>query len=348
MNRAASFLWAASVALVLSGPVFADKKVIDFKRPVSHTNVIGADSSDFKVSSTQTVDEQIIANRKGSNVARFKPRGNAKLPRAAVKQRYKLALKANVAQLALTAVIAGAIAGVDWVMSDENTKIRKKTSEGSSVPASTYRWCGGGGLGNEYCAATHSEAANTVNTARCNPVSYSSCKITRQVTNSSTEITYYFRRTRITDGSQDNEASAIFYKNGNCSSPNYLVNGNCYSGSATYADITDGELDQFVSQVDTWSPLQAQNSIQELCAIDPLLCTLRPSSFTNPDGTLNQRIVSPVTSTSIARVNPDGSISRLTRNQWSDFFLNYSPTGPDVEYKVENKTEPKDEAGNTV
>lgn len=319
MNRAASFLWAASVALVLSGPVFAENKVIDFKRPVPHTNVIDADSTNFKVSSTQTVDEQIIANRKGSNVAKFRPRGNAPLPRAAVKQRLKTALKTNAIQIAATVAIYGAVTAVGWVMSDGAFIKRKDEAEGLtyfdiSVP-DTFT-----------CAFAQSVG----------PGIYRSLNYWHIVSKGYTFPSGY-----------------SFYNNCDLYSPPIYVARRAASPgydprTTTETPLTEADLDSFVSSIDTMSASSATPYIQELCAIDPLLCILRPTSFTNPDGTLNQRIMSPVTSTSIARLNPDGSISRLTRNQWSDFFLNYSPTGPDVNYKVENKSELKDDAGNTV
>lgn len=53
----------------------------------------------------------------------------------------KTGLKSNLGQLMLSAAVSGAVAGVGWVMSDDNTKIQKKSDSVGGLPVSGAQTC---------------------------------------------------------------------------------------------------------------------------------------------------------------------------------------------------------------
>ncbi|WP_373420699.1 DUF5447 family protein [Pseudomonas sp. 21] len=66
------------------------------------------------------------------------------IPVSEIGSKLKAGLKTNAGQLAMSAAISGAIAGVGWVMSDDNTKIQKKdpgtAPETVNTTDGTYYW----------------------------------------------------------------------------------------------------------------------------------------------------------------------------------------------------------------
>lgn len=122
MNRAASILWATSVALVLSAtPVFAGIKV-PVKMPSSKAVANGAGTA------TKTGDRLHVPGdgkteyleRTGTGTAgtpiKVLPTIDYSIPRTI--DHAKGLLKSNLGQLVLTGVIMGAVSAVDWVMEE--------------------------------------------------------------------------------------------------------------------------------------------------------------------------------------------------------------------------------------
>ncbi|MDF3865372.1 hypothetical protein P3W53_12905 [Pseudomonas denitrificans (nom. rej.)] len=62
------------------------------------------------------------------------------IPVGGLASKLKSGLKTNVGQLVLGAAVSGAVAGVGWVMSDDNTKIQKKKNSSPADMTGNYNW----------------------------------------------------------------------------------------------------------------------------------------------------------------------------------------------------------------
>ncbi|AOE85533.1 hypothetical protein [Pseudomonas sp. TCU-HL1] len=342
MNRATSLLWATTVALVLSaGPVYAGKKVVQFPNKIQHTRVISHDALNTVVESNN-VPEQSLSNRDGSSVVKFKPKAVKKAPKAPIKERMKNVLKSKPTQVVLQVAIMGALTAVDWVMSDDNTKLQKK----ESTLDSTQVGGNASGFDPQYICGNMT-AAQTLS------------KITVVTYNGATYAVAVFPAT----------ASAAWSgPSGYTASPNnctqtakgYAPNAQGYwpmsrartislaDITTTKKDLSESDFDTFVNSFDSKSAADYEGIYNAFAAIDPEIGMFLPDYLTAPDGTFVQAMSSPLRQTQIARLNPDGSTSRLTRKEWSDFVLNYNNASPTIDYKVTNKTEVTNEAGQKV
>lgn len=346
MNRATGFLWATAVALVLSAsPIYAAKKVVKFPKRVFHAELQAQlDAQTVGVSSTE-VPEQTISDRAGGRVVKFKPKAVAKVPKSTiargVSRLAKLQPQRLIATTVLTLLIAS-IPGAEW----DGYKARKKVSEGEPVPDTSFRWQGYAGGYMLIKGVSPYDVAHKAEVDWCasSPTYYSACSgSAAPQPDGSFLITvlygYYGRTEKMT---------FFAFPVGKCTPPAKLVNGSCVTGEPTYADLTDADFDAMGNAFFGLDDAKMKSAYKELISIDPELGMYMPDYLTAPDGSFVQHMASPLETTTIARVNPDGSVQRLTRKEWADFNLQYSNNAPEINYTVNNNSQTLNEAGEKV
>lgn len=346
MNRATGFLWATAVALVLSAsPIYAAKKVVKFPKRVFHAELQAQlDAQTVGVSSTE-VPEQTISDRAGGKVVKFKPKAVAKVPKSTIARGVSRLAKLQpgrlIASTALTLLIAS-IPGAEW----DGYKARKKVSEGQPVPDTSYRWEGTMGGYLLIKGVSPFDVAHKSEPLWCaRSEVFSDCVAT--ATRNSYDAGYTVRINYKSFGKADTTTFGV-YSVGTCTPPGKLVNGSCVTGEPTYRDLTDEEFDVLGNAFFGLDDAKMKLAYKELISIDPELGMYMPDYLTAPDGSFVQHMASPLETTTIARVNPDGSVQRLTRKEWADFNLQYSNNAPEINYTVNNNSQTLNEAGEKV
>lgn len=348
MNRATGFLWATAVALVLSAsPIYAAKKVVKFPKRVFHAELQAQlDAQTVGVSSTE-VPEQTISDRAGGRVVKFKPKAVAKVPKSTiakgVSRLAKLQPQRIIAATALSLLIAS-IPGAEW----DGYKARKKVSDGESVPVDKFGWVAG-----NYCSGRKFLTVTAV--ADCAVAAYQASlssdyvvKVDRIQGANTDWQTIYLGTTYKPNGSYSVPAIATAQRQGECTAPAYRFGDSCLTGGATYRDLTDAEFDTMGNAFFGLDQAKMKSAYKELVSIDPELGMYMPDYLTAPDGSFVQHMASPLETTTIARVNPDGSVQRLTRKEWADFNVQYSNNAPEFNYTVNNNSQTLNEAGEKV
>lgn len=352
MNRATGFLWATAVALVLSAsPIYAAKKVVKFPKRVFHAELQAQlDAQTVGVSSTE-VPEQTISDRAGGRVVKFKPKAVAKVPKSTiargVSRLAKLQPQRIIATTALTLLIAS-IPGAEW----DGYKARKKVSEGTPIPAEIYGWkmidSGGTCNGKKYSSPTASSSCLVdYYKAYLGPGYKVEQGGTKKL--SETSVMVYVTATLLSNGKVLTDAyGGRLIQEGACPAPSYIAGYECLSGGPTYRDLTDQEFETLGNAFFGLDDAKMKSAYKELISIDPELGMYMPDYLTAPDGSFVQHMASPLETTTIARVNPDGSVQRLTRKEWADFNLQYSNNAPEINYTVNNNSQTLNEAGEKV
>lgn len=273
-----------------------------------------------------------------SHNVQLKVKPKVVVPKAKPYAKLKNLVKANPAQIALSAATAAAVAGVGWVMSDENTKVQKKVSEGSPVPASTYGYsfsstgCVGPWNSAESFMSCYQAYSDSVDGRWNWPYTVSAGA------NGSIVISYQKRYK--SSGALVNTGSFTGNKVGNCSPP--LVLTAMYTcvdpAGAVFSDITDSDL----SALDPWLNQQSaewlSGLIREQCngSSSPDACyddmrdysqdTLEgPSSIAGPSKTVTSTYTKPDATT--------GTSQQVTNTRYD---ITYSPTYFDI--KTTNTT----------
>lgn len=348
MNRATGFLWATAVALVLSAsPIYAAKKVVKFPKRVFHAELQAQiDAQTVGVSSTE-VPEQTISDRAGGRVVKFKPKAVAKVPKSTiakgVSRLAKLQPQRIIAATALSLLIAS-IPGAEW----DGYKARKKVSEGTPIPVSQYGWVAANFCAGQKFATLQALADCAVAQRQADLGPYGwTVKVDRIVT-----VTYQYKQIYLgqtnSSGGYIATSFATATQQGTCAPPAYVAGDACLTGGATYRDLTDEEFDVLGNAFFGLDAAKMKSAYKELISIDPELGMYMPDYLTAPDGSFVQHMASPLETTTIARVNPDGSVQRLTRKQWADFNVQYSNNAPEFNYTVNNNSQTLNEAGEKV
>lgn len=89
------------------------------------------------------------------------------VPVGAIGGALKSALRTNAGQLAMSAAISAALAGVGWVMSDDNTKVQKRQDSVDGIPVSV-----GGTRGADACSYPAAEVLNKIKVVTSEGVTY--------------------------------------------------------------------------------------------------------------------------------------------------------------------------------
>lgn len=345
MNRATRYLWATSVALVLSAsPVFA--AVIKFPQPapVSHVTLVHADALNPTLSAkTAELAPQTLSNKSGNNVVKFTPKGVAKVPPSNWTGKIKNVLKANPARLIASGILVALVSSIpdaDW----DGYKLTKK---GSAVP-STYRWgqLSGGSYGglNTYSASANSEADAYVawyNGANSS-ISYSARVNRVELSGPYTATAYYDLKSGASASWSLNAQTQLLAAIAFCGA----VKGECTSSSPR--PLTDAELEQMALAANTaFSEEQAQKTWEILEEEFPGNSFFKSGRIMLPSGTYNEQLKSAVATRKLARLQADGSTLRLTERSWSLYDLTSSPEAavdPSIEVKTTNVTETTNDA----
>ncbi|AOE85609.1 hypothetical protein [Pseudomonas sp. TCU-HL1] len=80
--------------------------------------------------------QALPGNGPDGSITRVKVTPKAVVPKAPIVTRLKNIVKTNPASLALNAAVTAAVAGVGWVMSDDNTKLQKQAKTYQNMPVS--------------------------------------------------------------------------------------------------------------------------------------------------------------------------------------------------------------------
>lgn len=159
----------------------------------------------------------------------------------------KNALKINPGQMLLNAAVAGSVAAVGWVMSPENTQLRKKTSDGQIQPATVY----GYGVGTSGCPSPQPSIQywQTCYQAVHDSVDgrfYWKALNLRPAANGA--VTYDWQQSWKSTGAIISTSVMTVQKVGNCTAP--LVLNSLYQcvdpTKATYTSISDTDYDTLV------------------------------------------------------------------------------------------------------
>lgn len=248
-------------------------------------------------------------------------------------------LKANLGQVLLGGVIAGAVGAVGWVMSDDNTKIRKKVSEGSPIPVDQYGWLmidGPSCVGQKFPSP---EAAYPCITDFYTSYLGPGYQIER---GSIVELEPGHKQVRLKVTYLPNGiVNTVSYSGrlvvqGHCPAPGYIAGDQCVSGEPQYVDVTADEIDTTFGNFATAQDADWLNSLlRESCAgsISPEACmqSLRDSvSTSGPDTVPGES-----TTTTGTYTRPDGTTGTTQTTSNTTYNIKYGPTYFDW---TENKT----------
>lgn len=332
MNRAASFLWATTVALVLSASAYAENKVVKFPSPVKMT---GAGSKAAGSAETVDVPTQIIRNRAANRQAVVRPRAGARIPRNVTKINYKKALKYNPAKAALGVVISGAVGAVGWVMSD-GMFVKRTTNETYDPQLNFYFRVFAGQQFRTLDDAKKYLDDNYLN----NNIELASYVV--HGINSFPVATYTVR-----NKTYGNLQDYTITKHGTCAGTQ-TFNGCLTAVDYGFSPLSEADYDGVVNAIDSMDDSQLKGLFDELALVDPSFGMLMPEYLRSASGATAEQLATNPLITNIARLNPDGSVSRLKKTEQTTFDITYPESGTNFNYKVTNVTTITNEAGEKV
>lgn len=271
-----------------------------------------------------------------SAATKIKVKPVATVPKAKIITGLKNALKVNPAQLALSAATSAAVASVGWVMSDDNTKLRKKVSDGTNVPTSQYgwtaasgSWCGGQKFASP--AAAHSCIAAAAQ------ASYGAAYLVSYHHTSILDPNYYelYFSTKYVETGYTNNSGVItqIIKSGTCSPPAVVVNDACITGSPQFADVTPSDIDTSLDPyLSTQTAPWLAGLLKDVCAAStsPARC------FAEMEDRSKRKLEGPstvagpwFTKTSLFP-RPDGTTGTKTETTSTKYDMTYGPEHFDV------------------
>lgn len=239
-------------------------------------------------------------------------------------------LKTNLGQIVIGGVISGAVAAVGWVMSDENTKpkLKKKVSEGASVPVDQYGWVAG-----DYCNGQKfvsvdalAQCALAQRSAQMEPNGYI-VQIDRIETLSPSLRRVWLGQTYTGNGSYSVYTYASAALQGECKSPGRVVGDQCVTGEPTYEEVTPAEIDQkFDSYAATKDGEWLKSVLREACqgsgSLESCMQSLRVNTSTSgPSSVTADKSVTTGTYT-----KPDGTIGTTKTETTTNYNIKYGPT----------------------
>lgn len=246
-------------------------------------------------------------------------------------------LKNNLAQALLSATIAGAVGAVGWVMSDDNTQLQRKVSDGESVPVTTYGWklpdwCGAT-LFQSYAAAQ----ACMVSNKQAQVGSYYVITPGRiEVLSASLVRVYIDSKVSHSGVFTKDSGSALALLQGSCVAPAQVINGLCVTGGATYAPLTDADmtlsLDPYISsQTAPWIKQLLKDACSGSLAPQRCFDELQDSRMVSGPAS----VAGPSTTTTGTYTRPDGTTGTTSSTVNTNYNIVYGPTYFDY---TENKT----------
>lgn len=234
----------------------------------------------------------------------------------------KNALKVNPGQMLLNTAVAAAVGAAGWVMNPENTQLQRQNSPGTPVPVTTYGWSS---LNTAYCGSAKTNDPMTAcdcAAAANNSTNWLKAQNTRLVFQSSTVFkclaTGYYPAGVVHTPVMELGQTML---TGACNAPMVISGYKCVDPSgATYAPITDAELQGFVDQL--------QNPADAVAMVPDILATV-PGSYDYPDDFVFDgpaSIPGHPSTTTTSHTNPDGSttvdLSETTTNYNFEYGTN--------------------------
>lgn len=351
MNRAASFLWATSVALVLSvSQASAAVVKVEFPNKINHDQGMGSSGTNYKAGSN-AVPEQNLPDKGGNNVVKIKPKAVKSIPKSALKDALKKGARGGAAGIAFNMAMGLAFVGVDYIF--DNAGLKKK-EDAETIPPDIYGWVPavGGFCGGKKFASASAAHQCVVDEKGADAAQYGYSNFRK---GSMTFVSSTMYQVGVDMDYGPGNTLKDYYTTqvkaeGTCPSP-YQMNpdGTCTKGGPSYRPATDSEVNQFVDQAfQEWTDAQLADVYKALLVANPGLGMAFPDYLTAPDGTFEQHMRSPLQTSTVGRLNPDGSVSRLTRQEWADFKINYSPTNTNITYTPTKNVVVTNEQGQKV
>lgn len=296
-------------------------------RPVSGSTVLPGGSTSFPYGPG--------AYTGGNTNPTIKVKPKVVVPKARPYAKLKNVLKVSPAQIAGSAIVGAALAGVGWVMSEDNTKVMKK--DYSYDTSLSLFWCGQ--PNSVYCYSSSptsnrypspSDAKSPLDTYFCDQYKADGCtpsrfKSTMTVNASQAFYSWEFPRTpdnRIIRGSM------TLYRHGSCKSGFIYIpsTGQCQSETSTgLTPITDSDL----SSLDPWLNQQSADwlsgLIREQCnaSSSPNACYDEMRDFSQDSLSGPASAAGPSTTRTTTTTNPDASTSTTTQNTTTNYTFNY-------------------------
>lgn len=273
--------------------------------------------------------ESAYYNGASNPVSKIKVKPVSLVPKLNIAAKAKNFIKTTPGQIALSAAISGAVAAVGWVMSDDNTKVRKKTSEGEVQPVSTYGWsfsssgCRGPYVSAQAFMTCYQSYLDAVDGRFNYPYTVSPGADGRLNIN-------WEQRFKSNNGYI---GSGTFYafKVGNCAAPLVLTAlYTCVDPSkATFADVTDSDF----SALDAWATGTATEAMLRGMLTDACNGSLSPATCFSEAEDRSRRIIAgptsapgPSTTTTGTYTKPDGSTGTTSTTTNTNYTFNYGPT----------------------
>lgn len=283
-----------------------------------------------------------------SHNVQLKVKPKVVVPKAKPYANLKNLVKINPAQIASSAATAAAVAGVGWVMSDDNTKVQKKVSEGEPVPVATYgyEFTAYPDVSDPACRSNLYPDAET--TVRCYQLNHDlkdgrftfSMSNLAPLSGQSKGLSYTLTQKWKYNGQFITSTTITLFAVGNCPSP-LILNGSyqCIDPSkSVFSDITDSDL----SALDPWLNQQSaewlSGLIREQCSgsSSPDACydDMRDYSQDTLEGPAT--LVGPSKTVTSTYTKPDSTTGTSHQVTNTRYDITYSPTYFDI--KTTNTT----------
>lgn len=275
-----------------------------------------------------------------SAATKVKVKPQVVVPKSNILSALKTGIKSNPVQLALTATVAAAVAGVGWII-DEGSQaqpIKKPIPQPSVDPTTgSIYWCWQNSQGNCIKRVSSVSAAQQAYVDDLNTRSDPGHRT--WVPNTVTRLSETSYRFTVKQTSSGDVFTSYAGRYGTCPT-GWLVDGGYCPGSSQQAYESIGDAD--LSTLDPWV---SQQSAEWLSGLIRDVCNGSP----NPGGCFSQMadrskgmiqgpatLQGPVTSKTTSTTNPDGSISTRTETTSTKYDFQYSNNYFDVD--TEKKT----------
>lgn len=286
---------------------------VAYSKSSDFSTLISKDVKSVNVISGQTTTKLNVTRSVGTKVA-------------GIGSKVKNIVKFNPGRIALSAAISGAVAGVGWVMSDDNTKVRKKVSDGTPIPLAQYGWVASNFCHNQKfvsiqaladCAVAQRQAALSGYTVKLDHIETISPNYKR----------IWLGQTYDANGSYTAYNWAGATQEGTCESPAYVAGDQCLTGGPTFADVSDADLPALDTFIAALQPAALGTLFQEACEGSK---TCVDSMLENPQTTGTSPFFGPKTTTTTLFLKPDGTQGTRQTDTQTKFDATYGPDYVDV------------------
>lgn len=247
----------------------------------------------------------------------------------------KSLLKNNLAQALLGAVVAGAVASVDWVMNPENNTLQRKISDGEVQPPTQWRW----NVSSTGCPGPFSTAQQHWNCFQSyldsvdGRFNYFQTNISY---NPASKVLSWTTTKKYKNGTfvQSYGESGAYV--GTCTSPLFLTTmGVCVNPEkATYAPVTESDFSALDPHFNGLAPGMLRDLLKETCngSASPEACfqeMKERSALTGP-----ATVDGPTTTSTTNSTSPSGVTSQTVTTKATNYKIIYGDTYFDFSKKI--------------